>query len=191
MNPDNESLIRDIIGDRMLKSFKNALEGHSSNVVDPQRYEDSKSISTSQTYDYNLFDYDDILIELKNMSKRLHQDLKEQEYLTKTISITLRDSDFKTITRSKSIDYTDSLYEINDVIEDLLYDNFIEKEYRLIGVGYSNLIKSSDLALEYNLFTWKSILEKEDNINDIIKEFKNKYGDAFIRKGVELNDKKE
>ena len=60
------------------------------------------------------------------MSKRLHQDLKEQEYLTKTISITLRDSDFKTITRSKSIDYTDSLYEINDVIEDLLYDNFIE-----------------------------------------------------------------
>jgi len=191
MNPDNEDRVRDVLGDRMLKSFKNALTGHSSNIVDPQRYEDSKSISTSQTYDQNLFDYDDILIELKNMAKRLHQDLKEQDYLTKTISITLRDSDFKTITRSKTIDYTDDLYEINDVIEDLLYDNFKEKEYRLIGVGYSNLMKSSDLALEYNLFTWKSILEKEDNINDIIKEFKNKYGDTFITKGVDLKDKKE
>ena len=95
------------------------------------------------------------------------------------------------ITRSKTIEYTDNLYEIEDVVEDLLELNYQRKEYRLLGVGLSNLIKQEDMVLEYNLFTWKSLIEKEDNINSIIKEFQDKYGDSFIRKGVELNDKKE
>lgn len=190
-NPINQDIIENIIGRRMYLSILNALNGKSSNVVDPKRYDDSKSISTSNTYDTYLFDESDILIELKNMARRLHTDLKDDDYLTKTISITLRDSEFKTITRSKTIDYTDDLYVIFDVIEDLLDESFIEKDYRLIGVGFSNLIKSEDLALEYNLFTWKSILEKEDNINDIIKKYKNKYGDTFITKGVELKNEKE
>ena len=189
MKPENQNKVLDILGEKMYKSLQKALRGQSSNLVDPSRYDDAKSISTSNTYDQNLYDYDDILFELKNMATKLFYDMKKEDYLTKTISITLRDSDFKTITRSKTIEYTDNLYEIEDVVEDLLELNYQRKEYRLLGVGLSNLIKQEDMVLEYNLFTWKSLIEKEDNINSIIKEFQDKYGDSFIRKGVELKDK--
>ena len=189
MKPENQNKVLDILGEKMYKSLQKALRGQSSNLVDPSRYDDAKSISTSNTYDQNLYDYDDILFELKNMATKLFYDMKKEDYLTKTISITLRDSDFKTSTRSKTREYTDNLYEIEDVVEDLLELNYQRKEYRLLGVGLSNLIKQEDMVLEYNLFTWKSLIEKEDNINSIIKEFQDKYGDSFIRKGVELKDK--
>ena len=191
MNPDNSEIIIELIGERMYNGLKNALTGHSSNIVDPNRYDESKSISTSNTYDEYLYDIDDMKFELINMAKKLHQYLKTEDYLTKTISITLRDSYFQTITRSKTIEYTDDLYVIEDIIDDLLDENYKEKEYRLLGVGFSNLIKNEDLPLEYNLFTWKSIFEKEDNINEIINDFKKKYGETFITKGVELKDKLE
>ncbi len=189
MNIDNQEKVIYVVGEKIYLALRNALEGHSSNIVDPRKYENSKSISISNTYDNFLYDEDDILVELKKMTRRLYSQLLDNNYLTKTISITLRDSDFKTITRSKTIDYTNELYVIFDVVEDLLEENFKEKEYRLIGVGFSNLIKTSELELEYNLFTWQSILEKEGNIKEIIKDYQNKYGTSFVRLGVEIKDK--
>ena len=184
MDLSNQQKVISVVGDKIYQALRKALEGHSSNVVDPKRYENSKSISTSITYDNFLYYEEDILIELKKMARKLYQD-----YFTKTVVITLRDSDFKTITRSKTIEYTNELYVLLDVLEDLLEENFKEKEYRLLGVGFSNLIKASDIELEYNLFTWKSILEKEGNIKDIIKDYQEKYGKSFIRLGVEIKDK--
>lgn len=189
MDLSNQQKVISVVGDKIYQALRKALEGHSSNVVDPKRYENSKSISTSITYDNFLYYEEDILIELKKMARKLYQELIDQNYFTKTIVITLRDSDFKTITRSKTIEYTNELYVLLDVLEDLLEENFKEKEYRLLGVGFSNLIKASDIELEYNLFTWKSILEKEGNIKDIIKDYQEKYGKSFIRLGVEIKDK--
>ena len=189
MDLSNQQKVISVVGDKIYQALRKALEGHSSNVVDPKRYENSKSISTSITYDNFLYYEEDILIELKKMARKLYQELIDQNYFTKTVVITLRDSDFKTITRSKTIEYTNELYVLLDVIEDLLEENFKEKEYRLLGVGFSNLIKASDIELEYNLFTWKSILEKEGNIKDIIKDYQEKYGKSFIRLGVEIKDK--
>lgn len=189
MDLSNQQKVISVVGDKIYQALRKALEGHSSNVVDPKRYENSKSISTSITYDNFLYYEEDILIELKKMARKLYQELIDQNYFTKTVVITLRDSDFKTITRSKTIEYTNELYVLLDVLEDLLEENFKEKEYRLLGVAYSNLIKASDIELEYNLFTWKSILEKEGNIKDIIKDYQEKYGKSFIRLGVEIKDK--
>ena len=189
MDLSNQQKVISVVGDKIYQALRKALEGHSSNVVDPKRYENSKSISTSITYDNFLYYEEDILIELKKMARKLYQELIDQNYFTKTVVITLRDSDFKTITRSKTIEYTNELYILLDVLEDLLEENFKEKEYRLLGVGFSNLIKASDIELEYNLFTWKSILEKEGNIKDIIKDYQEKYGKSFIRLGVEIKDK--
>lgn len=189
MDLSNQQKVISVVGDKIYQALRKALEGHSSNVVDPKRYENSKSISTSITYDNFLYYEEDILIELKKMARKLYQELIDQNYFTKTVVITLRDSDFKTITRSKTIEYTNELYVLLDVLEDLLEENFKEKEYRLLGVGFSNLIKASDIELEYNLFTWKSILEKEGNIKDIIKDYQEKYGKSFIRLGVEIKDK--
>jgi len=62
----------------------------------------------------------------------------------------------------------------------LLEENFIEKRYRLIGVGFSNLIDRKSLPKEYNLFTLDQIDEKEEEISRLIKEFQNKFGDKSL-----------
>ncbi len=191
MDINNKDKILEIVGEKTYNWSTEAIKGNSSNIVDPNRRDDSLSISTSQTFDNHLGNYEDILIELKKQAKKVFHKMINEGYYTKTITITLRDSDFKTITRSKSIDYTNSFYDILDIAEDLLDDNYDSgKTYRLVGVGVSNLKKESDIEIEYNLFTYQSVLEKEDNINNIIKDFNDRYGESFIRKGIEENTKK-
>ena len=115
------------------------------------------------------------------MAKSVHKKMTKYDYLTKTITITLRDSDFKTITRQKSLnEYTDDLVEINSIITELLEENYEEKRYRLLGVGFSNLIERKSLPKEYNLFTIDDYNEKEDEINKLIKDFQSKFGEKSL-----------
>ncbi len=184
MNPNNKSIVIDILGQDRYEACKKSILGQSSNVVDPDRYQNSDSISVSQTYDYRIDNYEDILIELRKMALNLQKRMKKEGYVTKTVTITLRDKDFKTITRSKSIEYTDNLYDIYDVVEVLLDNNYHGETLRLVGVCFGNLRKNSDIELEYNLFTYQSIIEKEQKLNDILDEINTKYKKGIIRKGV-------
>lgn len=185
MNPLNKGALIDLLGLDRYESTRKAILGDSSDIVDPQRYQTSESISTSRTYDDRLNNYEDVFIELRKMTIKLQQRIKLEGYLTKTITITLRDQSFKTITRSKSIEYTDSLYDILDTVEGLLDDNYNDGDVlRLVGVGFGSLIKSSDIELDYNLFTYQSIIEKEEKINDIMDEINSKYNSKIIKKGI-------
>lgn len=185
MNPLNKGALIDLLGLERYESTRKAILGDSSDIVDPQRYQTSESISMSRTYDDRLNNYEDVFIELRKMTVKLQQRIKLEGYLTKTITITLRDQNFKTITRSKSIEYTDSLYDILDTVEGLLDDNYNDGDVlRLVGVGFGSLIKTSDIELDYNLFTYQSIIEKEEKINDIMDEINSKYNSKIIKKGI-------
>ncbi len=178
---NNKDKIISLIGENIYYYGVSHLNGNSSNVVNPQRYDNQTSISESQTYDNYLDSAEDILYEMVKMAKSLHQKMTKYNYLTKTITITLRDSSFKTITRQKQLnEYTDDLIEINHVISNLLEDNFEDKRYRLVGVGLSNLIDRNALPKEYNLFTIDDNLEKEYEIDNLIKEFQTKFGEKSL-----------
>ena len=73
------------------------------------------------------------------MTLELMNKLRKRKYYTKTITIVLRNVDFKTITRSKSINYTDDFDEIYDTIVDLVEEHYKDEPLRLLGVGHSNL----------------------------------------------------
>ena len=181
MDPNNKEKVLSLIGENSYNYAYNSLTGNSSNVVDPNRYDNASSISESQTYDNYKESIDEILYEMVKMAKSVHQKMTKYNYLTKTITITLRDSEFKTINRQKSLnEYTDDLVEINRIISDLLEENFEEKRYRLIGVGLSNLIERKSLPKEYNLFTIDDFDEKEDEINKLIKEIQSKFGEKSL-----------
>jgi DNA polymerase-4 len=110
--------------------------------------------------------------------------------MTKTISITLRDESFKTMTRSKTIKYTDDFYDIFDTVSNLL-DTYYEEGtvLRLVGVGFSNLKdKKEALAEEYNLFTFESFIEREEKVKEMLKELQDKYGTDAIHIGIKKDD---
>ena len=83
----------------------------------PQRYAKNESISESQTYDTYLISETDILVEMRKMTKSLIARIVNKNLMTKTVTITLRNKDFKTFTRSKTIEYTNDFYMLSAVVK--------------------------------------------------------------------------
>ena len=177
----NKEKIISLIGENSYNYVITAVNGNSSNVVDPNRYAQNESLSLSQSYDTYLISETDILMELRRMTKELIEKIKDKNLMTKTVTITLRNQDFKTFTRSKSINYSDDFYDIFDIVCDLIEENYKGEQIRLCGVGFSNLKdKNEVMALEWNLFTYETVLEKEEHVKLLIKEFQDKYGKQVI-----------
>ena len=177
----NKEKVISLIGENSYNYVINAVNGNSSNIVDPNRYAQNESLSLSQSYDTYLISETDILMELRRMTKELIEKIKDKNLMTKTITITLRNQDFKTFTRSKSINYSDDFYDIFDIVCDLIEENYKGEQIRLCGVGFSNLKdKNEVMALEWNLFTYETVLEKEEHVKKLIKEFQDKYGKQVI-----------
>ena len=182
MNPDNKDKIIDLVGINTFEYAQNAILGKSSDIVLPNRYDDAKSISECETYDVSKVVVEDLALELRKLTRSVVNKMKKYNYYTKTVTITLRDSSFNTITRQRSLnEYTDELNYINDIAMELLDDNFIDgKEYRLLGIGVSNLLTKDELPIEHNLFNISDRDIKENEINKMIKEFQNKYGNKAL-----------
>ena len=141
MMPENKDKIISIIGDNSYNYVITHILGNSSNIIDPNRYSDSSSISTSQTYDVFLSSLSEILYEMRRMTRELCSKMKSKDYYTKTVNITLRDDNFHTITRQDTLDeYSNDFQSLYEVITNLVEDNYsFEKRYRLVGVGFSNI----------------------------------------------------
>lgn len=190
MMPENKDRIISIIGDNSYNYVINHILGNSSNIIDPNRYSDSSSISTSQTYDVFLSSLSEILYEMRRMTRELCSKMKSKDYYTKTVNITLRDDNFHTITRQDTLDeYSNDFQSLYEVISNLVEDNYsFEKRYRLVGVGFSNILHESELPIEYNLFTINDKDVKAENINNIISMFQQKYGKNIIYRKKDKND---
>ena len=190
MMPENKDKIISIIGDNSYNYVITHILGNSSNIIDPNRYSDSSSISTSQTYDVFLSSLSEILYEMRRMTRELCSKMKSKDYYTKTVNITVRDDNFHTITRQDTLDeYSNDFQSLYEVISNLVEDNYsFEKRYRLVGVGFSNILHESELPIEYNLFTINDKDVKAENINNIISMFQQKYGKNIIYRKKDKND---
>lgn len=181
MNEDNMDKIINLIGVNSYEYVINSVLGKTSDKVMPDRYSDSNSISTSATFDVFLSSMAEILYELRRMTREIWSKMNRANYYTKTITITLRDSDFVTITRQTSLDeYTNDFNVIFETVEELLEDNMEDKLYRLVGVGVSSLLTKEEIPVEYNLFTVMSKEEKELKVEEMISDLQNKYGKNVI-----------
>lgn len=181
MNEDNMDKIINLIGINSYEYVINSVLGKTSDKVMPDRYSDSNSISTSATFDVFLSSMAEILYELRRMTREIWSKMNRANYYTKTITITLRDSDFVTITRQTSLDeYTNDFNVIFETVEELLEDNMEDKLYRLVGVGVSSLLTKEEIPVEYNLFTVMSKEEKELKVEEMISDLQNKYGKNVI-----------
>ncbi|MDE7263874.1 MAG: DNA polymerase IV [Anaeroplasmataceae bacterium] len=180
MNEENKEKIIRLIGSNSYESVYSHILGNSTNIVVPNRRGESESISTSQTFDRVINSSIEALYELRKMTRELVNKLKKMHAFTKTITITLRNIDFKTITRSKSIDYTDDFDEIYEVVVDLIDEHYHNEYLRLLGIGLSGLKEEKDLPKEYNLFTIMDKDEKQSAINQMIEEYQKKYGESAL-----------
>ncbi len=97
------------------------------------------SIGREITFEEDIENFNLINEAIDEIVDEIYKELKEENYLFKTISIKVRLHDFKTFTRAKTLKYLSNDKKIVSKIAKELSREFIDNKIRLIGVRVSNL----------------------------------------------------
>lgn len=111
------------------------------------------SVGAENTYSSPIDNYEEIEEKMKEVFDTAYSRLKEKNCLTKTVSIKIRYSDRKTISKSKTTSIaTDDKYTLFDYVEELFTEVDKKEDIRLLGVSFKNLVGFSARQLSFN---WK------------------------------------
>ncbi len=145
---------------------------------------DEKSMSHERTFDYRKADITFIHSVLLDLTDRVVTRLQKRHFLAKTLTLRLRYTSFKTITRDKTIDApTRSVDRIYKTVVSLLPPRVtIEHRVRLLGVRASNLLDETEMQ-SLDLFDQR-VSEKESDASNAIEQVRAKFGrNAIVRAG--------
>lgn len=144
-----------------------------------------KSVSTESTLSEDTNDLNLLRRRLLKASEQVGRRLRKYRLKTKTISIKIKLSDFKQITRSVTIkESTGSSKTIYHNASALLDEYRLPKKVRLIGVGASNLV---DSKMPSQLGLFNSGEKKDENwekVEKAIDDISSKFGKNTIKKAT-------
>jgi len=145
-----------------------------------------KSISAEETFDQDLAEVDDMHRELLRLTEKTTQRLRAKHLTAGTLQVKIRQSDFSTFTRQRTLrppaNSVDTLYE---VAKELLAEWLREhpgSHIRLLGVGGSALGKADQLDL-FAPQTAAGGSKVDQAVDDIRKRF----GDLSVSRARSLN----
>lgn len=144
-----------------------------------------KSIGDETTYAYDLYEKDDIERKLIIHSDIIAQRLREKNLSAHTITLRVRFTSFKTLSRSITIEdgtnLTDEIYKLS---QKLLSRIKIDEKIRLLGIYASNLKPAMQMK---SLFSDKN--EKLQKAAQITDEIRKKFGKNAIQRAIHLEEK--
>lgn len=149
-------------------------------------YRERKSISSEHTFNEDTIDLVFIKSMLTGMVEKLAFQLRNEAWLTSTVTVKIRYSNFDTETKQRKIDYTSNDHTLMDIISelfDLLYHR--RMRIRLIGINFSGLVRGT---YQLNMFEDTQEMVKLFEAMDRIKK---RFGeDAVSRCSGKLDFKK-
>ncbi|MDD4438001.1 MAG: DNA polymerase IV [Tissierellia bacterium] len=156
-----------------------------------QNKEEMKSIGRSTTLPRDITDIEyakSILLELSDdvgMTARKHGKKGH------TVQITIKYSDFNTITRQMTINATCNMKDIYAAGATLLENNWSKEPVRLLGISLSGFDNNTE---QISLFQVDINEEKQedkiDNLEDTIHKLRQKYGAEIIKPGIHVKKEK-
>ncbi|MEQ8572886.1 MAG: DNA polymerase IV, partial [Fulvivirga sp.] len=106
--------------------------------VNPNRIQ--KSLGAENTFSSDLMSYESVRRELVEISEVLHRRMERSKTVGRTLTVKAKYTDFRTVTRSKTIDqWIENIEQIQAIYEELLPSIPIEDGIRLLGLSLSNL----------------------------------------------------
>lgn len=151
--------------------------GHGSDYISTGH--ERKSISKETTFDTDVVSSETIEKILFDLASRICQLLRNENWITSTVSIKLRYSDFVTITRAKTIPSTDDDKTIFETAADLFRKAYTRRVgIRLIGIHLSKL---SHFSEQETLFEDDEILRKK--MLRAVMKIRDKFGYESIQIG--------
>ena len=148
-----------------------------------------KSISASQTFDVDLYRPEEILKEFLRLTEKSADRMRAKGLAANTISIKVRFADFKTISRSKTLDLpTTGTQEIFEVAKSLYLSLDLDRVLvRLVGVALDSLVENDDVT-QMVLGERTSSWQQADRAIDRVKA---KFGSGSLRPARLVDDKDE
>ena len=166
------------------------MRGLDSSRVDPR--EPRKSISSERTFFQDLKSDEDLERMLLRLCRSVTHTLRKSGLRARTITVKLRDGDFKTRSRSRTVveplETEGATYRI---ARELLVELRIQRRTpaRLLGVGLTNL-GSGDEPVQFGLFEEKERLEghRERTLDHVVDGLRERFGDGAVLPGRIISD---
>ncbi|MDO5037403.1 MAG: DNA polymerase IV [Tissierellia bacterium] len=121
--------------------------------IDPRKIETHrvrKSLGTEETFAVHTRDQDWLLAKLRDFSRELDLALEKKGFLAHTLTVKVRDVDFKTRTKSQTFEGPIRREEdIYPIARDLFLAMKIDKKLRLLGITLSNLSPEEEEQLYF------------------------------------------
>jgi DNA polymerase-4 len=172
------ALLRPVLGHR-LGHFQDLARGADGREVEPQRPD--QSISHEVTFDSDIGDGAELLAELQRQTESVAQRLRAQGLMARTVVVKIRDRDFRTVTRSRSLracsSSTRTLYRMARALFENWRSDHRTTPLRLLGVGVTGLEPggSGARAVGDNLDS-----RGEQDIDRVADQINRRYGDAGL-----------
>jgi DNA polymerase-4 len=142
-------------------------------------YREQKSISTEQTFETDTINLRYLHAQLVRMTESIGFELRKQDKLTGCVTVKLRYSNFDTVTRQKSVDYTNAdhllLQTAQDVFEKL-YDR--RMLIRLLGIRFTRLVPGN-----YQIKLYEDTQESI-RLYQSIDSIKRRFGEGVLIRAV-------
>jgi DNA polymerase IV len=156
-----------------------AANGRGSDVIGEEW--NAKSISREETFIKDISDRKALEKIIFQLTEDVCRQLRAHGWQAHTITLKLRTSDFKTISRAKSIAPTNDDTIVSRTAKELLRSSYTSKlPVRLIGVRLSNFDEEDQLQLSLSPSD-----SKKQNILKAVDNLRKKFGDEVIHVGGE------
>ncbi|KXH84897.1 DNA polymerase IV [Chryseobacterium kwangjuense] len=145
-------------------------------------YSERKSISKERTFNSDTMDVYEIKSIISGMAEQLAHQLRQEKWLTATVVIKIRYSNFDTETKQSRVSYTSSDHTLARVALELFDKVYVRRmRLRLVGLRFTDLVHGS---YQMNLF--------EDNAELIslyqaMDHIKNRFGKDAVGRAVGFN----
>ncbi len=155
----------------------NASHGRGSTTLETEHI--IKSISREETFEKDISDTKELENILFTLVEDVCSTLRSKSFKAKIITLKYRTSKFETFTRRKSINPTDYDPDVFNVAKDLLKSIHNSRTpVRLVGIGVSNFVDSSQIELE--LFPSS---DRREKVMKAIDNLRDKFGVDSIKIG--------
>ena len=147
--------------------------------------EDIKSIGRSTTLPSDITNIEDAKAILMELSDDIGMTARESGKKGNTVQITIKYSNFNTITRQMTISPTCNIKDIYAAGVKLLEKNWSNEPVRLLGISLSGFQNESEQISLFQLDKNEAKGdEKIDNLEDTILKIRKKYGADIIKPGI-------
>lgn len=142
----------------------------------------AKSISHSETFAKNSKDQKFILAKLQRLAEKVAARLRKGGRCAQCVRVTIRYSDFKTVSRQRALLYstnlTKEIYEMSEVLLTELWDG--RTPLRLVGIGVSDVKMDSHNSEAKQLLLFDEKREKRLELEKRIDGLRERFGENSI-----------